>query len=372
MFKYFAFISYSSVDYAWGRRLQRKLEHYKMPSTLCSEKGWDRCPIKPVFFAPTDIQPGNLSEELKSRLRDSRHLIVICSPSSARSEWVANEIRFFHSLGRSGNIHLFIVEGLPDSPDPEQNCFNPVLKELGIPEILGANVYEKISRWPWLNRERAYVQLVTKLLDIEFDQIWQRHRRQKRAQMAAMVAVVSVIVCSMFLVHKYSQPFDVHLDVSECGPPAMSLPELKEIVATVCVEEEVKCDTISSLSDDAVFLNIPRKHMGKKVRVLITGGVDLLAKDTMMVLDRNMAVGICRNEAYYGAVRFRLYHPNKIMAGYRVRVGKYEVVTDSMGYVSLDVPLEAQMPAYPVSADIPLVDTILFMPNNSSTAIEVK
>ena len=29
--EYFAFISYSSKDIEWGKRLQQKLEHYKLP-----------------------------------------------------------------------------------------------------------------------------------------------------------------------------------------------------------------------------------------------------------------------------------------------------------------------------------------------------
>ena len=62
-FKYFAFISYSSKDTEWGKKIQKKLEHYRMPATLCSEHGWERTPIKPVFFAPTDIQPGGLTEQ---------------------------------------------------------------------------------------------------------------------------------------------------------------------------------------------------------------------------------------------------------------------------------------------------------------------
>jgi hypothetical protein len=93
--KYFAFISYNSKDIAWGRKLQRKLEHYRMPATLCSEKGWERTPIRPVFFAPTDIQPGGLTKELQDRLHASRNLVVICSPNSAKSEWVGREIAFF-------------------------------------------------------------------------------------------------------------------------------------------------------------------------------------------------------------------------------------------------------------------------------------
>lgn len=49
-YKYFAFISYNSHDTKWGKRLQRKLENYRMPSTLCSERGWKRKPISPVFL----------------------------------------------------------------------------------------------------------------------------------------------------------------------------------------------------------------------------------------------------------------------------------------------------------------------------------
>lgn len=59
-FKYFAFISYNSHDTKWGKKLQKKLEGYRMSSTLCKEHNWKRKPINPVFFAPSDIQPGGL------------------------------------------------------------------------------------------------------------------------------------------------------------------------------------------------------------------------------------------------------------------------------------------------------------------------
>ncbi len=68
-YKYFAFISYNAKDTEWGKKLQKKLEHYKLPATLCNEHEWERHPIKPVFFAPTDIQPGGLTAELQERLK---------------------------------------------------------------------------------------------------------------------------------------------------------------------------------------------------------------------------------------------------------------------------------------------------------------
>ena len=133
-FKYFAFISYNSKDTEWGKRVQKKLEHYRMPATLCKERGWERKPINPVFFAPTDIQPGGLTEELQERLKASRNLIVICSPNSAKSEWVGKEIEFFHQLGRTKQIHFFIVDGVPHSDHPDTECFNPIVDTLDCPK----------------------------------------------------------------------------------------------------------------------------------------------------------------------------------------------------------------------------------------------
>ena len=109
-YKYFAFISYNSKDTEWGKRVQRKLEHYRMPATMCTERGWKRTPLRPFFFAPTDIQPGGLSDELKERLEASRNLIVICSPNSAKSEWVGREIEYFHNLGRSVLYKTFVAQ----------------------------------------------------------------------------------------------------------------------------------------------------------------------------------------------------------------------------------------------------------------------
>lgn len=108
-FKYFAFISYSTHDTKWGKRIHKELESYSMPATLCSKHGWKRKPLNPIFFAPYDIQPGGLTEELKNRLRQSKNLIVICSPNSAQSYYVGLEIEFFHQLGRTKNIHFFII-----------------------------------------------------------------------------------------------------------------------------------------------------------------------------------------------------------------------------------------------------------------------
>ena len=120
-FEYYAFISYSHKDEKWAKWLQKRLEQYKLPSLIRKESG-GRLPkhVRPIFRDQTDIGTGDLQQSLRSELEDSRYLIVVCSPNSAKSEWVDKEIRHFKDLGRGDRIIPFIVDGTPDAPDAEK------------------------------------------------------------------------------------------------------------------------------------------------------------------------------------------------------------------------------------------------------------
>ena len=372
-FKYFAFISYNSKDTEWGKRVQKKLEHYRMPATLCSEHGWERHPIKPVFFAPTDIQPGGLTEELQERLRASRNLIVICSPNSAQSEWVGKEIEFFHRLGRTKQIHFFIVDGIPHSGNPDTECFNPIVDTLGMPEILGANIHEKIYRWPWMNRERAYVQLVSKLLGVEFDAIWQRHKRLliRKAVMWTIAAVA--IVAALVGVWLKNQPIDVGVRLNETSVHNSELPPLKEAVVTMALENETKTDTIRALDTSVIFANIPHCFIGKEVRIAVACP-DYLPLDTTVTLTSDVVLNVRRDPTTYGYVRFRLWNANTEtpLSGVEVEVAGLTAMSDTEGRVTLYVPLEKQQKAYHVSTSVPLVSDTIYMPCGPDDVMLIK
>ena len=361
--KYFAFISYSSKDTAWGRQMQRKLEHYRMPATLCSEHGWERRPMKPVFFAPSDIQPGGLNEELQERLKASRNLIVICSPNSARSEWVGKEIEFFHQLGRTKQIHFFIVDGRPHSGSEETECFNPVVERLGLPEILGANIHEHVYRWPWLNKERAYVQLVSKLLGVEFDTIWQRHRRLLVRKAVTWAVGIVAVIAALAGVWLTNQPFDAEVSLQETSVHRETLPPLKDAVVTLTLDNETKTDTIRTLDGSIVLTNIPHRFINKEVRVRVVCR-DFQPVDTLLRLSKTVCIGIQRDETVYGQVAFRLWNPmeEKAVAGVVVTVDGHEVMSDETGQVRLQIPLQEQQTAYRVTADVPLETDSLYMP----------
>ena len=371
-FKYFAFISYNSKDTIWGKRLQKKLEHYKLPSTLCSEHGWTRTPIKPVFFAPTDIQPGGLSEELQERLRASQHLIVICSPNSAKSEWVGKEIEFFHGFGRSNNIHFFIVEGSPNSDDPETECFNPVIKKLGLSEVLGANVNEKISRLPWLNRERAYVQLVSKLLGVEFDTIWQRHKRLLFRKAAVWTIGCIAVIAAMIGIGRISQPFDADLRIVEASPQTQ-LPPMKDAIVTLTLDNETKTDTISFIEDLTTFSNIPHRFLSQPVQLSVSCR-DFLNLDTTLTLAKSNTLVLHRDPSVYGDIHFTLYNveTETPMSGVTLKIEGQEVVSDENGHVALQLPLDMQKKVYTIKTDVALLNDTIVMPCGDDDVVLVK
>ena len=370
-FKYYAFISYNSKDTVWGKRVQRKLEHYRMPATLCSERGWKRTPIRPVFFAPTDIQPGGLTDELQERLKASRNLIVICSPNSAQSDWVGKEIEFFHSLGRTENIHFFIVDGKPHSGNPETECFNPVIDKLGLPEILGANIHEQNYRLPLLNKERAYVQLVSKLLGVEFDAIWQRHKRILIHRAIAWFLGIVAVLVALWAVWAANQPFDAKVHLNEASVHNDQLPPLKDAVVTLTLDNESKSDTIAAIDNKGVLTNIPHRYLGKQVKLTFACH-DFVALDTTITLDRDVTLDIRRDPAVYGNVKFGLWNPETetFIGGVKLEVAGQTVTTDKDGQVSMFVPLEQQRKTYQVKAPFTLYNDMITMPCGESDVIE--
>lgn len=364
-FKYFAFISYSSPDNRWGKRLHRRLEHYRMSSTLCSQHGWKRTPMRPIFFAPTDILPGGLNEELKSRLRASRNLIVICSPNSAQSRWVGEEIKYFHELGRTKNIHFFIVKGTPHSNNPAIECINPIIDELGIPEILGANIHEKNYSIPWLNKERAYVQLISKLLGVEFDDIWQRHKRLLARKITAWSMGTVAMVGALFAVKNTYQPFDMEIKFKEITFHNEQLPSLQRVVVSLLIDEEPRHDTITSLTESAKFKDLPHHLLKNETQISITTLDTKMQKayydlDTCLCLAKDLELPLRRDTTVYGHVFFRIAGAKDTSVS--ATIEGTELLPDSDGLYSIIIPLEKQKPSYSITASLPLSYDTVYMP----------
>ena len=189
-FRYYAFISYQRNDEQWAKWLQHWLEHYKLPSNLDGRIDFPKN-IRPVFKDTFELIPGNLPEQISDALNLSKYLIVICSPQSARSEWVNKEAETFMSMGRTENIIPFIIDGTPFSSNREQECFPQAI--LSLPreqELLGVNVNE-------MGRDAAAVKVVARMFDVRFDELWQRHEREQHRRRKLVIASVATFVLAV-------------------------------------------------------------------------------------------------------------------------------------------------------------------------------
>ena len=116
-FKYKAFISYSHKDAKFASWLHRRLENYRLPkSKIGAETPRGQVPknLKPIFRDRDELTAGaSLGAVIEEALTQSENLIVICSPNSANSHWVNQEILFFKKLGRETKIIPVVIDGEP-------------------------------------------------------------------------------------------------------------------------------------------------------------------------------------------------------------------------------------------------------------------
>lgn len=150
-YKYWAFLSYSHQDnitarangrgdcVRWAEWLHNALETYRVPPgfsnhrTLTGESMPQR--FFPVFQDEKELPiNAHLGESIQQALRQSRFLIVICSPNAATSRYVNEEVRYFKQLGLGDRILALIVAGEPNASagtkqgvPPELECFCPAL-----------------------------------------------------------------------------------------------------------------------------------------------------------------------------------------------------------------------------------------------------
>lgn len=369
-YKYFAFISYNHVDFRWGKRLFHKLEYYKMSSNLCKLHGWSkRNPISPVFFAPYEIQPNELSDELKDRLNNSKYLIVLCSPNSAHSKWVGLEIEYFCKLGRKDRIYFFIIDGEPNAKDSKKECYNDAVFELGLSSRLGVNINEKIYKIPWLNKERAYVQLVTKLLEIEFDAVWQRHRRQLIFQVFIYFAIIVAFLFSIMLVWRINQPQSVLITLIDKTIEKTTLPPFKDGRIEIQIGDSFQKFVLKDINQKLIIPNVPFRLMGEKQKIrLMADGYSSL--DTIIALQNHIEIPVNRDWNYYGAIRGIIWNKNddNILVNSKLEIGNVKVISDSNGYIDVVIPLDKQDVGYDISQDGNIIGRV-FMPFRNNKII---
>jgi len=201
---YKAFISYSREDEKYAKKLHTKLETYVIPQELY--KKYPNIPKKlsPIFRDIEQLRAGDkLANKILEKLQNSENLIVICSPRSAKSEWVNKEIIDFKRMHGENRIFPIIIDGTPNSDD-ENECFPKALKykvnkkgELTNQksDILASNIIKSAD-----GKDFAEVKLISGLLGVDNDDLWnfeEKRRRKKRLFWGSIWSVVFFLMMGL-------------------------------------------------------------------------------------------------------------------------------------------------------------------------------
>jgi tetratricopeptide (TPR) repeat protein len=211
--RYRAFISYSHKDKAIATWLHATLERYRLPNKLVgniTSVGAVPKRLSPIFRDQDELPAsGNLGTELQNALANSLFLIVICSPASARSKWVNEEIRQFKMLHGSDKVLALVVDGEPNPKIEavEHECFAPALKCVVAPngeltdklcEPIAADLRKKAD-----GKRLATLKLISGLTALRLDDLVQREaaRRMRtlvRISAASFLAAVFAVGLAVY------------------------------------------------------------------------------------------------------------------------------------------------------------------------------
>jgi WD40 repeat protein len=208
--KYWAFLSYSHRDAKWGDWLHKALETYRVPRRLIgteSRVGTIPRSLFPIFRDREELPvSADLGSNINEALRESRYLIVICSPKAAQSRWVGEEITTFKKLGGEERILALIVDGEPNAAEdkpgvpPEDECFPaPMRYRLGTDGEFSNQRIEPIAadvREGKDGKENAKLKLLAGLLGVNYDELRQRERDRKRRRFRTIAAVVLILAAA--------------------------------------------------------------------------------------------------------------------------------------------------------------------------------
>lgn len=211
-YRYDAFISYRHIprDMAAAEALQKLLEKHRLPAV--SDGGKSKRKLH-IFRDQTELPTsGNLGEDIREALRESRYLIVVCSPDLKESRWCMEEIVYFKHLWNDSNSRILplLVEGEPDDAFPEEIRWESrrVISKDGMEsfsrveiEPLGADIRANTERKRLHRLKTEYYRIAAPILGCRFDVLYRRAQRTRRRQ---IVTASAVIICCSLVFSAYS------------------------------------------------------------------------------------------------------------------------------------------------------------------------
>jgi tetratricopeptide (TPR) repeat protein len=275
--RYWAFISYSHKDAAFGRRLHRRLEAYALPRRLVGQGAGVGSAVPrrltPIFRDREEFPAAqDLSAEVRAALKESRSLIVVCSPAAAASPWVAREVELFRELHPGRPVFAAIREGDPkDSLPPVLRLIGPDGRAL---EPLAADFRRGHDGW-----ELGLLKLIAGMLGVGLDELVQRdgQRRTRRVTAITAAALMLVLVMTVLTVFAISARNEAERQRGEAeGLVEFMLTDLRTTLKGVG-----RLDAMTAVNERALryyadqdLSRLPVESLERRARVLHAMGED--------------------------------------------------------------------------------------------------
>ena len=198
--RYYAFLSYSHKDRELADWLHRELERFRVPHSLAGKltaNGVVPRRLTPIFRDQQDLSAGgDLAEEIKAALAASQFLVVLCSPTAAKSRWTNQEIESFKRTRPEGCVLAAVVSGEPfasNMPGREaEECFPPALRykydRRGHQTAKRAEPLAADFREDAEGKRLAFLKLVAGMLGVGLDELVRREQTRHHRQLAWLAA----------------------------------------------------------------------------------------------------------------------------------------------------------------------------------------
>ena len=209
-FKYDAFISYrhSELDKFVAEHLHKSLETYNLPKEVRKKNNLKRRAFKRVFRDQEELPlTSNLEDPIIEALKNSKYLIVICSPRLKESLWCKKEIETFKSLRGRKNIFCVLIEGEPKDSFPNEVLIDEKGK---LVEPLAADIRGKNKRKVLKKLKEEKLRLIAPMYNLDYDDLRQRHKIWRQKKIIHSVIGIA-IACLMFTIYSIAMFIKINL-----------------------------------------------------------------------------------------------------------------------------------------------------------------
>ena len=211
-YKYDAFISYRhcELDKYVAENLHKILETYELPKGIKEKLNIKGRTFKRIFRDQEELPlSSNLEDPIIEALKDSKYLIVICSPRLKDSLWCKKEIETFKKLRGRKNIFCVLVEGEPADSFPEEVLFDEKevttkdgkkkIEKIAV-EPLAADVRGTSKKEVLRKIKNEKLRLIAPMYNLDYDDLKQRHklREQKKIMTISFGIALFFILFSIY------------------------------------------------------------------------------------------------------------------------------------------------------------------------------